>query len=234
MTPPCTRPPKLCFNIFCAVVRPHINDYASSSIPHRQPPPSTALVGSFVCTFLAPIRQSIYMPALLVKFTLGFPIIASATSFLFDGINNPVGFLVAVVPFHRFAVSPVTQLRIFTITCLAPKPQSISRPEVLVEFALVFPLFTLAASFHFCPLVCVRSSFAFGSASFLSPLLSSVAYPPSSAISLSPLVQLLRPYQLVPHRQLLLNYSFAFFLLDFLPWAFPFLAFSSCPFASVW
>ena len=79
------------------------------SIPHRQPPPSAALVGSFVCTFLAPIRQSIYMLAFLAKFTLGLPLAASATSFLFDGTNKPVGLLVAVVPFHRFAVFPVKQ-----------------------------------------------------------------------------------------------------------------------------
>jgi hypothetical protein len=118
------------------------------SIPHRQPLLS-GLIGSFICTFFAPVCQSIVVPGFFVKLAFRLPLSAFATPFLFHSTNNPMGLLIRIVFFQRPHLFPVKFAGILTLALSALRPQSIPGFAVFAELTLSLPLFASGTSLHF-------------------------------------------------------------------------------------
>ena len=67
-----------------------------------------------------------------------FPLSASATPLLFHSINNSMDFLIAVVFFYTFSISPVVLVLTIALTFFAPTPQTICAAGLFAELTLVF------------------------------------------------------------------------------------------------
>lgn len=57
----------------------------------------TGFVGSFVCTFFTPNRQSVFVLAFFIELTFSFPLFAFGTAFVLDAIKRLMRFFVLVV-----------------------------------------------------------------------------------------------------------------------------------------
>ena len=111
-------------------------------------PPSTA-IGCFICAFLAPYSQSVFMAAMSVILVLSLPLFTSAAPLLLNTSGNTMKVFIVVVFFHRTSFFFVTFSRIFRLTFPAPNPQPISTGTILPKLTLVFTFFTFTALFHF-------------------------------------------------------------------------------------
>jgi len=111
-----------------------------------QAPPAT-LVGSFICTFFAPHRQSIFVSAPFVKLTLRPPLFAFAASLLFHTIGKAMTLFICIVFLQRLPVFPVMLAGVFSLTLLTPIGQSIFVSAIFVKPALGLPLFAFGAFF---------------------------------------------------------------------------------------
>jgi hypothetical protein len=108
----------------------------------------TCFVGSFICTFLTPHRQTIFVPLLFVELALGLPPFTHATALLFQPVNNSMSLLISEVFFHRPPISPVTSAAILTHALFAPKLQPIFVLTILIKLTLVFLLFAFCTLLH--------------------------------------------------------------------------------------
>jgi len=135
---------------YCETLSQRINFFFTISpflIPNSQPPLLTILVGSFICTFFAPERQTIFVPAYFVKVTLGLPPLAPSTSFLFHPVNNSMTLLISIIFFQALPLFLVTLSYICPPTVFAPIAQSVFVPTILAKLNFVFPLFAFGTAF---------------------------------------------------------------------------------------
>ncbi len=107
------------------------------------------LIGSFIGTFFAPCRQSVFVAALFVKLTFCLPLFAFAAPLLFHTADNPMAFLIFVVSFWFSSLSFAALSVISVVALFAPVSQPIFGFAVFTEFTLVFPLFAFSALLHF-------------------------------------------------------------------------------------
>ena len=94
-------------------------------VPHSLPPLLMRLVGSFIWTFLAPRRQSIFVAASFIKVTLGLPALAPSTSLLFHPVNNSMTLLISIILFQALPLFLVTLSHICPHAVFAIIPQSV-------------------------------------------------------------------------------------------------------------
>jgi hypothetical protein len=111
-----------------------------------QAPPAT-LVGSFICTFFAPHRQSIFVSAPFVKLTLRPPLFAFAASLLFHTIGKAMTLFICIVFLQRLLVFPVMLSGVFSLALFTPIGQSIFVSAIFAKPALCLPLFAFGAFF---------------------------------------------------------------------------------------
>jgi hypothetical protein len=104
------------------------------------------LVGSFICTFLTPPRQTIFVDAYFVKVTLGLPALTPSTSLLFHPVNNSMALLISIICFQALPLFLATLSHICPHAVFAIIPQSVFAVTVLAKLALVFPLFAFGTA----------------------------------------------------------------------------------------
>jgi hypothetical protein len=88
---------------------------------------------------------------MLVILAFGLPLFTFAALLLSHAVNDPMNILIAIICFHSTSVFLVMFPGIFTLTLLAPNPQSVCAGAILTKLTLVFPLFAFRTAFHFCP-----------------------------------------------------------------------------------
>ena len=103
--------------------------------------------GSFICTYLAPHRQPVFVDVCFVKVALGLPALAPSTSLLFHSINNPMSFFISETFFHSLSVFLVISAFILTLAVFAPITKSVSRSGMFCELTFCFPPFAFGTVF---------------------------------------------------------------------------------------
>jgi hypothetical protein len=119
-----------------------------SLIPHSRPPLLMRLVGSFICTYLAPHRQPVFVDVCFVKVAFGLPSLAPSTSLLFHPVNNSMALLISIICFQALALFLVTLSYICPHAVFAPISKSVFVLTILAKLNLIFPLFAFGTSLH--------------------------------------------------------------------------------------
>jgi hypothetical protein len=86
---------------------------------------------------------------MLIILALGLPLFTSAALLLSHTSNNPMQVLIAIIFFHSISVFLVMFPGIFTLTLLAPNPQSVCAGAILTKLNFIFPLLAFRTAFHF-------------------------------------------------------------------------------------
>lgn len=119
------------------------------STPHRQRAPSSGVVGRLIRTSLAPPRQAVLAPAVLIEHGLGFPLGAPDAKPLPDTSYDAMALLISTVFPRGFGVFLVVLAVVVAAALPAPKPEPVFGSVLLVELALILELLTFAALLHF-------------------------------------------------------------------------------------
>jgi hypothetical protein len=114
---------------------------------HSRLPLLTCFVGSFICTFFTPQRQTIIVAAYFVKATLGLPALAPSTSLLFHPVNNSMTLLISIILCQALPLFLVTLSHICPHAVFAIIPQSVFFITILAKLNFVFPLFAFGTAF---------------------------------------------------------------------------------------
>jgi len=118
-----------------------------SLIPHSRPPLLMRLVGGFICTYLAPHRQPVFVDVCFVKVALGLPPLTPSTSLLLHPVNNSMTLLISIILFQALPLFLVTLSHICPHAVLAIIPQSVFALTILAKLTLIFPLFAFGTAF---------------------------------------------------------------------------------------
>jgi len=105
------------------------------------------LVGSFICTYLAPHRQPVFVDVCFVKVALGLPPLAPSTSLLFHPVNNSMTLLISIICFQALPLFLVNLSHMCPHAVFALIPQSIFVLNLLAKLNFVFPLSAFDTAF---------------------------------------------------------------------------------------
>jgi hypothetical protein len=95
----------------------------------------------------APVRQSVFRPAVSVKITLVFPLFAAGAQLLFETADYPVTVLISQILSNGLPVFPANLSLVRLSAAFAVKPQSVSAGTVFVKLTFLFPLLALRTAF---------------------------------------------------------------------------------------
>jgi len=102
---------------------------------------------SFICTFLTPHRQPVFVDVCFVKATLGLPALAPSTSLLFHSVNNSMTLLISIILFQALPLFLVTLSLICPQAIFAKITQSVFAGSVLAKLTFAFPPFAFGTAF---------------------------------------------------------------------------------------